>query len=224
MFTYNIAFYTSFKQTGRSRVGHLWMVESKWSLPPDYYGPPSTEFTTQIAAQLETDQLESQQLDFSSQESKEISASILASLFQKLGVLDIKASGLAQLDFAVSLTLQDYQRWSVPPAAFNPLIGKPIPPIAGTGRWVIAYAQHEASHGAFTLSYNKQQAAKLGLDLAARGSASLNYEGEQHSLQHYNFRASAPVVFGVSIIQLEERSKKWYQFGDKHQSIRFINS
>jgi hypothetical protein len=223
MFDFNIAFYTSFKQTGRSRAGHLWMVD-KWEQPPLYYGAPSAEFIAALAQQTEADRIESQQLDFSSKTDKEISASILASLFQKLGVVDIKASSLLKLEFSVSLTLEDYTRLSIPPAAFNPLIGQRVPPIAGTGRWVIAYAQHEASQGRFTLNYNKQKAGALGLDLAARGSASLNYEGEHAAQQAYNFKASEPVVFGMSVIQLEEKGKRWSQFGDKHKFVRFMNS
>ncbi|MBN2083303.1 hypothetical protein JW859_13985 [bacterium] len=225
MFDYsNIAFYTALKQTGRARLGHLWMVQGGWgSEPPIYYGAPSDEFHRRMLELTEADIIESHQLSFSSSEHGEESASILASIFRRLGVLDVKASKLKELEYSAELTMLDYTRLSVPPAAFNPLIGQPIPAIAGTGRWVIAYAQHEASQGRFSLKYDQKRALALGLDLAAKGSASLNYEGEHASVHSYNFNAGEPVVFGVSIIQLEEKSKKWSKFGTKHEAIRFVH-
>ena len=221
--TLPIAVFTSVVDGTDIRLGHLWEVQGKFGVhAPRWYGQPYDDLQPRYDKYRIT-RVEKYPLSLESATDKESSASLLASVFQALGAADIKASRLSKLAYSATVELADYEMLYIPLSCFDRLKGRPIPAFAGTGRWVIANAQHRASQGRLEVRCDVGQAAELGVDLAARGSASLNHKSSSKTKVVYEFAAHQPLAFGMSVLQIMEKGGKWDKQGKDHEKVKFLH-
>ena len=67
------------------------------------------------------------------------------------------------------------------------------------------------------------RAAELGVELAERGSASLNHKSSSKTKVVYEFSAEKPLAFGMSVLQIMEKGGKWDKQGMDHDKVRFLH-
>ncbi|MEZ5337152.1 MAG: hypothetical protein R3F46_02715 [bacterium] len=159
---FRIALYTSLLDTEHSRLGHLWH-RSKNSQPPEWYGQPWPELDPVFAAQSVVHRVGSHEFSLSSATRRRRSTGLLTSVLRSFGVLDFQMERLRERSFTAKLSLVDYVRPTLAPAALSRLIGYSVPPTFSGGHWFACQAQHQAMSGTLELAYDRSD----GYDLAA---------------------------------------------------------
>lgn len=221
--TLPMAVFTTVVDGADIRLGHLWEVKGKFGVHvPRWYGQPYDDLQPNYDDYRIT-RVEKYPLSLESSADKESSASLLASVFQALGAADIKASRLSKLDYTATVELTDYEMLYIPLSCFDRLRGRPIPAFAGTGRWVIANAQHRSAKGKLEVKCDIARAAELGVELAERGSAGLNHKSSSKTKVAYEFSAEKPLAFGMSVLQIMEKKGKWDKQGMDHEKVKFLH-